>query len=65
MRHNAEVTKHRLLDPQRPTEVRRQAVVNLWDLLVKGGIADTTRTPSQIIDSGRTRALRYDRKRAS
>jgi len=40
-----------------PTEVRRDAVVNLWDFLVKGGIADTSRTPSEIIDSGRTREL--------
>ena len=41
----------------REPEVRRDAVVNLWDFLVKGGIADTTRTPSEIIDSGRTREL--------
>jgi polyhydroxyalkanoate synthase subunit PhaC len=41
----------------RTTEVRRDAVVNLWDFLVKGGIADTTRTPSEVIDTGRTREL--------
>lgn len=32
-------------------------MVNLWDFLVKGGIADTTRTPSEIIESGRTREV--------
>lgn len=37
-------------------------MTNLWDFLVKGGIADLTRTPSTIIDSGRTRELhRYDK----
>jgi len=48
----------KLIDPKRSFEVRRQAVVNLWDFLVRGGIADTTRTPSEIIDTGRTRELR-------
>ena len=43
--------------PKRPVQVRRDAVVNLWDFLVKGGIADTTRTPSEVIDVGRTREL--------
>ena len=58
----ADVRKRHVLDPKRPMEVRRQAVVNLWDFLVKGGIADTTRTPSEIIDTGRTRELhRYER----
>ncbi|WP_183093816.1 alpha/beta fold hydrolase [Nocardioides stalactiti] len=52
-----EVRKHRVLDPKRPMAVRRQSVVNLWDFLVKGGIADTTRTPSEVIDTGRTREL--------
>jgi polyhydroxyalkanoate synthase len=42
---------------RRPAELRRDAVVNLWDFLVKGGIADTTRTPSDIIDTGRTREV--------
>lgn len=42
---------------KRPPEVRRDAVVNLWDFLVRGGIADTTRTPSEVIDVGRTLEL--------
>lgn len=48
--------------PERRTlDDRRQAVVNLWDFLVKGGLADQTRTPSHVIDSGRTRELhRYE-----
>lgn len=55
-------TRTSVLDPKRPLEVRRQAVVNLWDFLVRGGIADTTRTPSEIIDAGRTREVhRYER----
>ena len=29
-------------DPKRPMELRRQAVLNLWDFLVRGGIADLT-----------------------
>jgi polyhydroxyalkanoate synthase len=57
----ADVRKRSLLDPRRPLQIRRQSVVNLWDFLVKGGIADTTRTPSEVIDSGRTRELhRYE-----
>lgn len=57
-----DVRKRSVIDPQRPWGARRQSVVNLWDFLVKGGIADTTRTPSEVIDSGRTRELhRYDR----
>jgi len=40
-----------------PIDLKRDGVVNLWDFLVKGGIADTTRTPSEIIDSGRTREV--------
>ncbi len=56
------VRKRSVIDPKRPIGVRRQAVVNLWDFLVKGGIADTTRTPSEVIDSGRTRELhRYEK----
>jgi polyhydroxyalkanoate synthase len=47
---------------KRPLEVRRQAVVNLYDFLVRGGLADTTRTPSEVIDTGRTRELhRYEK----
>jgi polyhydroxyalkanoate synthase len=58
------VRTRRVLDPKRPLAVRRQSVLNLWDFLVKGGIADTTRTPSQVIDSGRTREVhRYDKVR--
>ncbi|MFT4298904.1 MAG: alpha/beta fold hydrolase [Aeromicrobium sp.] len=41
---------------------QRDAVVNLWDFLVRGNIADRTRTPSDVIDTGRTRELhRYHR----
>lgn len=40
----------------------KQSVVNLWDFLVRGGLADLTRTPSEIILTGRTLELhRYDR----
>lgn len=46
MRHNVAVV-----------DMRADGVVNLWDFLVKGGIADTTRTPSDVIDTGRTREL--------
>ena len=45
------------VNPRRPLQIRRDAVVNLWDFLVRGGIADTTRTPSEVIDIGRTREL--------
>lgn len=31
--------------------------MNLWDFLVRGGIADTTRTPGEVIDTGRVRRL--------
>jgi polyhydroxyalkanoate synthase len=52
-----------LFDPKRPFAQRRQAVVNLWDFLVRRGIADLTRTPSEIIDTGRARRLsRYTPK---
>lgn len=34
-----------------------QSITNLWDFLVKRGIADLTRTPSEIIDTGRTREV--------
>lgn len=51
-----------LFNPKRPFELRRDAVVNLWDFLVRGALADQTRTPSEIIDTGRTRELhRYVR----
>ncbi len=40
----------------------KDSVVNLWDFLVKGGIADLSRTPSEIIATGRTLELhRYDK----
>lgn len=38
-------------DRNRTLEQRRQAVENLFDFLGKGGIADTTRMPSDVIDS--------------
>lgn len=42
--------------------VRRQDVVNLSDFLLGRGLADTTRLPSDLIDSGRTRTVqRYHR----
>ena len=34
-----------------------QSITNLWDFLVKRGIADLTRTPSEVIDTGRTREV--------
>lgn len=36
----------------RTPEQRRQAVSNLFDFVVKGGMADTTRMPSDVIDTG-------------
>lgn len=48
--------------PRAPQGPSKQSVVNLWDFLVKGGIADLTRTPSEVIDTGRTRELhRYEK----
>ena len=41
-----------LFDRTRTLEQRRQAVSNLFDFLVRGGIADTSRMPSDIIDEG-------------
>jgi polyhydroxyalkanoate synthase len=46
-----------IFDRNRTLEQRRQAVSNLFDFLVKGGIADTTRMPSEVIATGRTRTL--------
>jgi polyhydroxyalkanoate synthase len=55
-------TGRSFFDLKRPLDVRRQAVINLWDFLVRGGLADTTRTPSDVIDTGRTREVhRYHR----
>ena len=40
---------------------RRQALTNLVDFLTNRGIADTTDTPSTVIDTGRTRTIkRYE-----
>ncbi len=36
----------------RTLEQRRQAVSNLYDFLVRGGLADTTRMPSVVIEEG-------------
>lgn len=41
----------------RTLEQRRQAVSNIFDFLVKGGIADTTRMPSEVIDEGHKSTL--------
>jgi polyhydroxyalkanoate synthase len=50
-----------VFDPSRSLEQRRQAVANLFDFLVRGGVADTRRTPSEVIDDGPKRTLhRYD-----
>lgn len=46
-----------IFDPRRTLEQRRQAVANLYDFLVKGGIADTSRTPSDVIDEGHKATL--------
>lgn len=46
-----------ILDPRRTLEQRRQAVANLYDFLVKGGIADTTRMPSDVIAEGHKSTL--------
>ncbi|TCJ30359.1 alpha/beta fold hydrolase [Nocardioides jejuensis] len=52
-----------LFSPKRTLEQRRQAVTNLWDFLVRGGIADLSRTPGEVIDTGRLRRLtRYTPK---
>jgi len=51
-----------VLDPRRPLEQRRQALVNLWDFLVGADIADDIRTPNDVIEEGTTRTLlRYHR----
>ncbi len=50
-----------ILDPKRTLEERRQAVANLFDFVVKGNIADTTRMPSDLIDEAPHRTVhRYD-----
>lgn len=44
-------------DKPRTLEQRRQAVANLYDFLVKGGMADTSRTPSVVIDESHKSTL--------
>lgn len=39
-----------IFDRNRTLEQRRQAVANIYDFLVKGGMADTSRMPSEVID---------------
>jgi polyhydroxyalkanoate synthase len=46
-----------IFDRKRTLDQRRQAVSNLFDFLVKGGVADTRRMPSEVIGTGRTRTL--------
>lgn len=46
-----------IFDRDRTPEQRRQAVSNLFDFLVKGGIADTTRMPSTVIDESHKSTL--------
>ena len=46
-----------IFDRTRTPEQRRQAVSNLFDFFVKGGIADTTRMPSVIIDQSHKATL--------
>jgi polyhydroxyalkanoate synthase len=53
-----------ILDPRRTLEQRRQAVANLYDFLVRGGIADTTRMPSDVIDDGHKATLHRYHPRA-
>lgn len=48
-------------DRSRTPEQRRKAVANLYDFLVKGGIADTTRMPSVVIDQSHKSTIhRYE-----
>src|ERR1700747_292558 len=47
-----------VFDRNRTLEQRRQAVANLYDFLVRGGVADSTRMPSEVIDRGHKRTLR-------
>lgn len=41
-----------IFDRKRTLEQRRRAVANLFDFVVKGGIADTSRMPSAVIEEG-------------
>ncbi len=50
-----------VFDRKRTLEQRRRAVANLYDFVVKGGVADTRRMPSAVIATGRTLTLhRYE-----
>jgi len=42
----------------RTLDQRREAVTNLWDFLVKGGIADTSRQPSEVMEEAHKATLR-------
>jgi len=46
-----------LSEHRKSLEQRRRAVANVYDFLVKGGVADTTRTPSEVIDEGHKRTV--------
>ncbi len=46
-----------VFDRKRTLEQRRRAVANLYDFLVRGGLADTRRMPSDVIAAGRTMTL--------
>jgi polyhydroxyalkanoate synthase len=46
-----------IFDKNRTLEQRRQAVANLYDFLVKGGLADTSRMPSEVIDEDYKKTL--------
>lgn len=49
-----------IFDKNRTMEQRRQAVSNLYDFLVKGGVADTARMPSEVIhESHKSTIHRY------
>lgn len=49
-----------IFDKNRTLEQRRRAVSNLYDFLVRGGIADTTRMPSEVIhESHKSTIHRY------
>src|SRR5438552_1441375 len=50
-----------VFDPKRTMEEHSKAVTNLIDFLVRGGMADTRRMPSEVIDEGPKRTLhRYE-----
>jgi polyhydroxyalkanoate synthase subunit PhaC len=53
-----EIAVTSVFDRRRTLEQRRRAVGNLYDFVVKRGIADTRPTPSDVIDTGRTLTLR-------